>query len=440
MRIKILLAVMLSMLPCLRGMAVPIIGDYDAELRTADGRFDIEGNLAALRRMGANTYFYLVWHNPNDWDDLPAFADAAARDGIKVWVYLIPWSEVKRPFPAPKPFGTDYVRWAGEIGRLSQQHGNIVGYVIDDFAQNNEEKRFTPKYVREMVSAARAFNPKIKFYPLLYLQSDWGSLLDHYGDVIDGVVGCYPHGAAEIEDAIAHCEGRITGPSFVIEVPRDKKKGHSFVSRTVTARKAQAATLSFYYGAGDRFSNRRGTRTAYVKIDRKIAWSADVNGDVRSEAVTVDLSRYVKSGNSVKLLFGVSGDKEGESRPALVRFSNLHLEGFDTALDARSKLEEWEVDEEEGYRGFMHAAPRHQPEALPLILMPAGEPGQHKLRYFEEGTPEAVAANVALCMKFLEQRAVDGVVMYCLPKDANNPVLESVADEFTRRAPRRQPR
>jgi hypothetical protein len=75
-----------------------------------------------------------------------------------------------------------------------------------------------------------------------------------------------------------------------------------------------------------------------------------------------------------------------------------------------------------------------------LILMPAGEPGQHKLRYFEEGTPEAVAANVALCMKFLEQRAVDGVVMYCLPKDANNPVLESVADEFTRRAPRRQPR
>src|SRR5712691_1417562 len=71
----------------------PIIGDFSAELRRRDGRIDIDANIAALKAMNANAYFYLIWHHVRDWDDLPAFASAAEKEGIDVWVYLVPWSE-----------------------------------------------------------------------------------------------------------------------------------------------------------------------------------------------------------------------------------------------------------------------------------------------------------------------------------------------------------
>src|SRR5437867_8424385 len=107
----------------------PIIGDFSAEIRRRDGRIDIDANIAALKAMNANTYFYLIWHNVHDWDDLPAFASAADKEGIDVWVYLVPWSETpegkKSPYGYSQPFKTDYVRWAQEIARLSLDHRNL---------------------------------------------------------------------------------------------------------------------------------------------------------------------------------------------------------------------------------------------------------------------------------------------------------------------------
>src|SRR4051794_6535557 len=71
----------------------PVLGDFAAEIRRPDGHIDTPAMIQALKTMSANTYFYLVWHAPTDWDDLPEFASAAEREGIDVWVYLIPWSE-----------------------------------------------------------------------------------------------------------------------------------------------------------------------------------------------------------------------------------------------------------------------------------------------------------------------------------------------------------
>src|SRR5437870_3804865 len=68
----------------------PILGDFAAEIRRPDGHMDVRANIQALKEMRANTYFYLIWHKETDWDDLPAFAEAAEREGINVWVYLIP--------------------------------------------------------------------------------------------------------------------------------------------------------------------------------------------------------------------------------------------------------------------------------------------------------------------------------------------------------------
>src|SRR4051812_34209180 len=134
--------------------AVPIIGTMSAEVRGPDKRIDIDRTIDALAQMHVNTYQYLVWQNERDWDDLPAFADAAAKHNIDVWVYIIPWSEtpLKKPdsWGFSEPFRTDYIAWSSAIAKLSLKYPNIVGYVIDDFYQNTDEGNFTPSYVRKM--------------------------------------------------------------------------------------------------------------------------------------------------------------------------------------------------------------------------------------------------------------------------------------------------
>src|SRR3954470_23136366 len=74
-----------------RAVRKPVLGDFAAEIRRPDGHIDTPAMIEALKAMSANTYFYLIWHAPTDWDDLPEFAAAAEKAEIDVWVYLIPW-------------------------------------------------------------------------------------------------------------------------------------------------------------------------------------------------------------------------------------------------------------------------------------------------------------------------------------------------------------
>jgi len=149
---------------------VPFLGDYDAELRDGE-HVDIDLMVQRLTELGANTYMWLIWHSANDWDDLHEFLPLAEEAGITVWVYLVPHSEsgFQNPnLPYSEPFKLDYVRWAEEIAKLSLEHENLVGYVIDDFWGNVTPDRFSPEYTREMVEAGKAINPELKFYPLMY--------------------------------------------------------------------------------------------------------------------------------------------------------------------------------------------------------------------------------------------------------------------------------
>src|SRR5574343_565698 len=105
-----------------------------------------------LQQMKANTYMWLVWHSQYDWSDLRYFLPKAKAAGINVWVYLVPHSETPAGSSTFKlysePYRTDYVQWAAEIARLSLQHSNLKGYVIDDFVENMIPGRFTADYVR----------------------------------------------------------------------------------------------------------------------------------------------------------------------------------------------------------------------------------------------------------------------------------------------------
>lgn len=169
----------------------PIHGAYSAALSTREaGGVDISGTLDRLSRAHVDTYAYELCGGTSDWDRLPAFLDAAEDRGIKVWAYLCPPSETTvdsggADFP---PFGWDYPHWAAELAHMSLDHPALTAFAIDDFAENTD--LFTPDYAAQTAHAARAVNPRFRFYPVLYYRDlvGPGTMVQPYLQTIDGVI------------------------------------------------------------------------------------------------------------------------------------------------------------------------------------------------------------------------------------------------------------
>jgi hypothetical protein len=189
-----------------------ILADYDfeMELRTgSDRRIDIEALADRLDALGVTDYFFLVWHRETDWADLQRFLPVAAERGIDVWAYLVPPSETPEGAWSERysePYRTDYVAWGEAIATLSTDHGNLVGWAVDDFQRNTTTEkfgdRFTPEYMRRVTDAVDAVAPDLSFLALLYGDDITPAFLDDYAPYVDGVVFAYPEGRAEAEERI----------------------------------------------------------------------------------------------------------------------------------------------------------------------------------------------------------------------------------------------
>lgn len=189
------------------------LGLYAGAVRKADGHIDASATIAALKRVGGNRYYYLIWDRPHPgesktaqpaqavsqraWDDLAGFAVEAKAQGVEVVVYLVPPTESHRS--TYRPFGWDYERWGREIGSLAQRHTNIRGWAIDDFGANTDYRpakeglpRFTPQDVRKWRDASRSLAPWLKLYAVMYGQDFHGrtATLARFRTVLDGVI--YP--------------------------------------------------------------------------------------------------------------------------------------------------------------------------------------------------------------------------------------------------------
>lgn len=416
----------------------PILGDFAAELRRPDGHIDVRANIDALKAIRANTYFYLIWHKETDWDDLPEFAAAAEREGIDVWVYLIPWSEtpaVKKSWGYSEPYRLDYVRWAEEVAKLSLKHRNIVGYVIDDFYTNSTQPdRFTVSYVRRMVNAGKAINPEIKFYPLVYFQQPWSEFMQRFSTLVDGVVAAYPKSRVQVGNALAYLNGDAHGATAIVDFPRSKPsrpgdKGSIWADLRVDD--PDDATISFYWDDTDQ-SNNRGYHQAFVKVDGRIVWQADTAGESADRVVNVNLARFVRGKDRVRVELGVYEERGVSKYPVTVRLDDIRLTGFDTVNEmASDKL--WSRKATGAFT--VDLLPSRQEPArvkLPMILMPAGEGDQYEKRYPDPGTPRNVASKVRMSLDLVRDNRVEGVITYCLPKDG--PTYEAVGNEFRRAA------
>ena len=166
------------------------LATYDSIPRRADKRADLPRLLRELADLGANSYNFLIWQEPTDWDDLRDFLPLARAQNLRVWVSLVPPSESPpKTRNYSEPFRVDYERWAREIAQLSLVEPALVAWSIDDFAHNLDV--FTPTYVRDMLSAARTINPRLAFVPCLYYRQITEAFVASYGDLPDGVLFPY---------------------------------------------------------------------------------------------------------------------------------------------------------------------------------------------------------------------------------------------------------
>jgi hypothetical protein len=196
-----------EMQPSMIDQSSPIFGDYNSELREvkprADGIYHIDTPrlIAKLKELKVNSYYFLIWSAPSDWDDFrQAFLPAAEKANINVWVYLVPPSE--KP---PESFGEDYVAWFQAIGELSCSYPCLKGIVIDDF--NDNIAFFTPNYLQQMRLAGQKRNPCLQFYPLVYYPNITPTFVRQLQPFIDGFVFAFrddPYHNTQRVNCLAH--------------------------------------------------------------------------------------------------------------------------------------------------------------------------------------------------------------------------------------------
>lgn len=196
------------------------LGTYSHPPRLESGRVDSQRLLTELKDLHANTYFFLIHTKATDWDDLKEFLPLARKAKIKVWVGLFPPSESKKT--SSEPYGLDFDRWAVELATLSLTEPNLIVWSIDDFV--HDLKFYTPEYVKKMLDAARAINPKLAFIPCCYYTQTTPLFITNYCHLLDGIlfpyraesVGANLQDATQVENEIAKLRGIINKTDFPI--------------------------------------------------------------------------------------------------------------------------------------------------------------------------------------------------------------------------------
>ncbi len=412
-----------------------VLGDYDAELRSGE-HVDVQQMVQRLTELHANTYMWLLWHSPNDWEDLHAFLPLAEKARIDVWVYLVPHSEtaLQNPrWPYSEPFKVDYIRWAKEVARLSLKNKNLVGYVIDDFWANVKPERFTHDYTARMVQAGKTINPQIKFYPLMYYSQFGMKFVETLLPLVDGVVAAYPNDRKEIERALSFLNDDYTiPPNVAITHPYDTPShvgDFGSLSRSMLVTDAKRASITLHHE--DDF---RGPTAGYhimqLQLGDRVVWEKDVAGRDDGD-VTVDLSSVVTAGQPIQLRFGILDKKRVSNFGVRVRFSGFKTVGL--------KSEKGDLDDKKGWepkcRGAFTAAfePKYVGNHryhVPLIVMPSGSQSEYVQRFHEEATPERVAGRVRVALELAAQHRIEGVVTYCLNKRQGSKTFDAVSNEY----------
>ncbi len=410
------------------------LADYDSEPRRPDGHVDCDALVARLRELRVTTYYWLVWHAASDWDDLKMFLPKAAAADLRVWAYLVPPTESAPKYGTAymEPYRLDYGRWAEEIARLSLQQTNLTAWVIDDFYANHDF--FTPAAVRELRRRSRGINPRLDFLPLMYFNEIRRPFVRDYREVIDGVVVAYPQDREEIDhtwailnDAAVALPGELSYPASTPSQPGD------FVQARQSAAVLPGEHLRLRFRERDDFT--AGTSGYHFKqllVNDRVLWEEDVAGGTNAWCdITVEVPASAVGSTNLTLAFRLL-DKKGVSNFG-VRWQVRDLQAEGLALAAGlDQPQRWQVSQRGPFEaGFGdRLRPPERRFHVPFIVMTAGHAGEFKLRHGEPTSPERMAEWLQFCLQAWRERKCDGVVTYCLEKQAGSRVFDLARDLF----------
>lgn len=414
------------------------LADYDAEPRLTNGRVDTDALTQRLSNLGATAYYWLVWHARTDWDDLQLFLPKAAKAHLQVWVYVLPPTEgPPNGYPASEPFGLDYPRWAKEIARLSLQHTNLTGWVIDDFYANNQ--LFTPACLSDLQARTRRINPRLAFLPLMYFPEITPQFVAAYHKIIDGVVVAYPKDLEEITNARAILNGEIRIVPRQLSCPwGTPTQPGDFASATTSGRVSSSDHVKLRFLEEDDFTGpTAGYHFKQLLADGEVVWEDDAAAGTSDwREITVDLTPKLHGKTNVTLAFRLY-DKKGVSNFGVRwRLKDLRAEGLKLAA-ALDEPQSWRVDQRGPFEAGFGAALQKTVQAdsihVPFIVMTAGSPEEFRLRHGEPGSPERIAGWLRMCLQSWRDGQCDGVVTYCLDKQPQSrlfPLASSLYREF----------
>jgi hypothetical protein len=415
--------------------------DYDAEPRRPDGHVDGDRLLARLKELHATTYYWLIYHASTDWEDLTAFLPKAAEANLKVWVYLVPPTESapKEGTTYPEPFRLDYGRWAEEIARLSLQHTNLTGWVIDDFYANHSF--FTPAMVRDMQARAKRINPRLVFLPLMYFNEIHRPFVEDYHAIVDGVVIAYPQGRDDIEQAHAMLNDEATVLPGEIGFPWDtpSKPGEFVqVSQSAKVLPDQPQRLSFRE-RDDYTGPTAGYHFKQLVVNGIVVWQEDVAGGSNAwREITVDVPAPARGTTNSTIAFRLM-DKQGVGNFGVRwQVKDLRAEGLVLAAGL-DRPQSWQVFQRGAFEagfGDRLKQPGHKFH-IPFIVMTAGQAIEFRLRHGDPASPERMAEWLRFCLEEWRDGKCDGVVTYCLDKQAGSKVFDLARDLFKQYTPAR---
>ncbi len=413
------------------------LADYDAEPRRADGRVDADALALRLKELGATTYYWLVWHAASDWEDLKLFLPRAQEANINVWAYLVPPSESPPHYGTQysEPFRLEYPRWAEEIARLSLRHTNLTAWVIDDFYANHEF--FTPAYLREMQGRAKSLNPRLAFLPLMYFNEITAEFVNHYREVIDGVVVAYPQDADEIAYARAILNGQTVSMPGQLGCPwNTPTQPGDFAMAEITARVLSKRDCRIRFREQDDFTGETsGYHFKQLLLDGALVWEEDVAGGRSGwQDVNLDVTEQTHGKTNTTIALRLF-DKKGVSNFGVRwRVRDLQAEGLQPVASL-SEPRQWEVS----HRGPLEAGFGKSPSGsgprfhIPFIVMTAANPSEFRQRHGEPASPERIAEWLRMCLQSYAKGDCDGVVTYCIEKQPGShtfPLAQGLFREF----------
>ena len=410
---------------------LPHRADAGAAVRRGN-KIDVEATVLALSAMHCDGYLYDLPHGTDAWDKLPAFADAAARQKIDVWVYLPPWTLAHRGNrnEEPEPFGTDYQRWCTEIGTLAKSHPNIRGVVMDDFQSNTTgDDKFTPQSVRDLRAALQQGRRDLAFVPVLYFDLPVPMLLESFGKAFaDGAILAYPRGRREVETMQRELNDDARGAAFSVELPR-KHRLHpgdgTFAGTALPHEIARRAARLQFLLDDQNATTRRGRHRIVVRVDGKIVWSKELAGTSVAGEVDAPLGR-LRDGSRVEV--GIIADEPSEEAVVHINCSDVLFVDADGAPDHSVS---WRHDVDDGIRFDIVQPQRGQNRwKVPMTLLVSGAAFEHEIRFKEPGTPENIAGRTKQAVDWCGLGLANGVVTWFAPLADGPEITQGIGNVF----------